>query len=881
MHHLVRSKHKEVVLHSESPLGETILECYNCGCRNIFLLGFIPAKSETVVVLLCRQPCASAPSSKDANWDLSQWLPLIDDKCFLPWLVKQPSEEEQIRSKYITQDQMFKLEEMWRDNPKADLNDLVKQGEDDEPEPVRLRYEDSTQYFNTFAPLIKIESEHDRKLKESQNQENVSIRWDMGLNMKRLAWFTMTKVDVEARVAPGDEVLIKYQKDNRKWSSSGFIVKVPSCFTEEIAVEIVRHDNIPLDVSFGFTVEFVWKFASFDRMLFSLKSFCYGKNSVSPYIFHRILGHEVDSQSLMFPLPKRISAPGMPELNHSQIFAVKSVLQKPLSLIQGPPGTGKTLTSATIVYHLAKRNNGQVLVCAPSNVAVDHLTQKIHEIGLKVVRLAAKSREAIDSSVSFLALHEQIKSGEAYPELQKLHKLRDEQGELSFADEKKFERLKRLAEQEILKFADVVCCTCVGAGDRRLKNLDFKSVLIDEATQATEPEILIPITHGVKQVILVGDHQQLGPVIVNKKAANAGLSQSLFEKLVLTGLRPIRLQVQYRMHPCLSEFPSNMFYEGSLQNGVTVSERLRKHIDFPWPNPETPMFFYSCLGQEEISSSGTSFLNRTEASNCEKIVTKFLRAGIAPQQIGVITPYEGQRAYLMSYMQFNGPLKKEFYNEIEVASVDAFQGREKDYIILSCVRSNEHQGIGFLSNPRRLNVALTRAKYGIVVLGNPKLLSKHPMWHHLLVHYKEKNLLMEGPLTNLTPSMMQFNRPKVASMDRKKDRHSVDAREYSRKNRIDFSSMHSMNSQITADSALSQSSVSYPFSGLFSQEFMSQLSSKSFKTNTDDSHSISLSQADRLSQYAEGSDSFYEEYKSQADNLLLSQDFSYLSKYGL
>ena len=108
--------------------------------------------------------------------------------------------------------------------------------------------------------------------------------------------------------------------------------------------------------------------------------------------------------------------------------------------------------------------------------------------------------------------------------------------------------------------------------------------------------------------------QQLGPVIMNKKAARAGLTQSLFERLVLLGNRPIRLQVQYRMHPCLSEFPSNMFYEGTLQNGVTAPERLRKNVDFPWPAPDTPMFFYQNLGQEEISSSGTSFLNRCVAT---------------------------------------------------------------------------------------------------------------------------------------------------------------------------------------------------------------------------------------------------------------------------
>ena len=266
-----------------------------------------------------------------------------------------------------------------------------------------------------------------------------------------------------------------------------------------------------------------------------------------------------------------------------------------------------------------------------------------------------------------------------------------------------------------------MCCTCVGAGDPRVSQFRFKTVLIDESTQSAEPECLIPIVLGAKQVILVGDHQQLGPVVMNKKAAKAGLSQSLFERLVLLGIRPIRLQVQYRMHPCLSEFPSNFFYEGSLQNGITTAERIRKNIDFPWPVPETPMFFYTTLGQEEMAASGTSYLNRAEAANCEKIVTRLFKAGVKPDQVGVITPYEGQRAYIVTFMNTSGSLRKDLYKEVEVASVDAFQGREKDYIILSCVRS---KGIGFLNDPRRLNVALTRAKYGIIILGNPRILQE-------------------------------------------------------------------------------------------------------------------------------------------------------------
>jgi regulator of nonsense transcripts 1 len=245
-----------------------------------------------------------------------------------------------------------------------------------------------------------------------------------------------------------------------------------------------------------------------------------------------------------------------------------------------------------------------------------------------------------------------------------------------------------------------------------------------------------------------------------KEAAKAGLSQSLFERLVLLGIRPLRLEVQYRMHPALSRFPSDFFYEGSLQNGINLFEREMHDIEFPWPQPSKPMFFYCCQGQEEIAGSGTSYLNRSEAAYVERITTCFLKAGVKPEQIGIITPYEGQRAYLVQYMQYNGSLHAKLYQDIEIASVDAFQGREKDIIIMSCVRSNERQGIGFLNDPRRLNVALTRAKYGIITVGNPKVLSKHTLWNHLLNYYKENGVLVEGPLNNLKPSLIQFNKIK-------------------------------------------------------------------------------------------------------------------------
>ncbi|TAQ90062.1 hypothetical protein B7494_g1619 [Chlorociboria aeruginascens] len=767
VNHLVRARHKEVQLHPLSTLGDTVLECYNCGTKNVFLLGFIPAKSDTVVVLLCRQPCASAPSSKDMSWDISRWQPLIEDRSFLPWLVSVPTDAEQLRGRHLTPPMIAKLEEMWKDNVNATIADLEKAaGIDDEPASVLMKYDDAYQYQNIFGPLVKIEADYDRKLKEAQSEDGLVIRWDYGLNTKHLASFVLPKIELgDVKLAVGDEMRLKYKGELRPvWEGVGYVVKIPNNQSDEVTIELRKvgsDKSVPTDCTHNFSADYVWKATSYDRMQFAMKTFAVDEMSVSGYIFHKLLGHEVAAAPMKLQMPKKFSVPGLPELNSSQISAVKSVLQKPLSLIQGPPGTGKTVTSATVIYHLAKVNGGQVLVCAPSNVAVDQLCERIHRTGLKVVRLTAKSREDVESSVGFLSLHEQVRSNDSNLDLAKLTQLKSELGELSSQDEKKFKTLTRAAEREILSNADVICCTCVGAGDPRLAKMKFRTVLIDESTQSAEPECMIPLVLGCKQVVLVGDHQQLGPVIMNKKAAKAGLAQSLFERLISLQLKPIRLNVQYRMHPCLSEFPSNMFYEGSLQNGVTMQQRLRRDVDFPWPVGDTPMMFWSNLGNEEISASGTSYLNRTEASNVEKIVTRFFKAGVQPADIGVITPYEGQRSYVVSSMQNTGTFKKETYKEIEVASVDAFQGREKDFIVLSCVRSNDHQGIGFLSDPRRLNVALTRAKYGLVILGNPKVLSKHPLWHYLLQHFKERNCLVEGPLSNLQTSLLQFSRPKT------------------------------------------------------------------------------------------------------------------------
>lgn len=161
----------------------------------MFLLGFIPAKADSVVVLLCRQPCASQSNMRDIEWDVSQWQPLIEDRMFLSWLVKVPTEQEQLRVRQVTAAQINKLEDVWKTRPDAPLEEVEKPGVDEEAAPVLLRYTDAYQYQNVFGPLVKLEADYDKQMKDSQAQQGLQVRWDQGLNKKRVAYFMLNQQD--------------------------------------------------------------------------------------------------------------------------------------------------------------------------------------------------------------------------------------------------------------------------------------------------------------------------------------------------------------------------------------------------------------------------------------------------------------------------------------------------------------------------------------------------------------------------------------------------------------------------------------------------------------------------------------------------------------
>ncbi|CAD8124849.1 unnamed protein product [Paramecium sonneborni] len=762
--HLIKNKHSQISLHNRNKVQITTIECYCCEQRNLFTLGQVNVKveGEENILILCRG-CVQLKQSGEISWDSNDYQPLIKDKSIQDWLLGQG---EKINSRMVTLERINQYEDARKKEPQLRIEDLDRKGPNQSLKEVQLRYRDAVHYQQVFSPLVKLEEEQDKQVKEGQVLQSVKVKWDLSLKKKRLAYFLYGgREEFDTNTLLGSEMQLSLKSGNNIWQSKGTVVKVIN--NEEVCLELHQSDPPPNNADEGYTVECIWVSTTFKRMYIGLKTFVNQDSSISNYLYKMILGRidTLPPPTQVESIPQKLSAPNLPDLNVYQADAVKKALKSPLSLIQGPPGTGKTVTSATIVYQLVKamekqKQRGQILVCAPSNIVVDQLAEKINKTGVKVVRLCSKTRESVSTNIEFLTLHNQVRSLDIpqYHSLQAFYELLDQQGELDQKDEQVFIRMRDEAEKEIIEQADIICTTCIGSADKRLKDMRFLYVLIDEATQAIEPECLLPMLKGAKHVILVGDHRQLGPVVQSREAASVGLDRSLFERLVQLGIRPVRLQVQYRMHPELTVFPSNTFYEGTLQNGVTISDRTHSG-SFPWPNKQKPMIFINVSGLEQLSASGTSYLNTQEAVAVEQAVYYLYQNTVKLNKIGIITPYKGQRTYIISYLQKNGQLPYNQYRDIEVASVDGFQGREKDFIIISCVRSNDTQGIGFLTNPRRLNVTITRARFGLIIIGNARVLCKDNLWNNMLNHFKDQDLLMEGSLPNLKPCHMKFRPP--------------------------------------------------------------------------------------------------------------------------
>lgn len=428
------------------------------------------------------------------------------------------------------------------------------------------------------------------------------------------------------------------------------------------------------------------------------------------------------------------------------MFCIESCV----SHLSRPPGTGKTKTLARILASLVHLGRTPILASAYTHIATDNILYELGRLHIPALRIGKPAnihRDLWECSLDSL-LERDTRVVEKRDNFKKaVEKLaQPKRGKaigLAHRDYSKslgqLKQMEMTVTKEILDKYPIVLSTCVGAGEEVLKNISFQVVAIDEATQSHEPGVLIPITKGCEQLILAGDHYQLPPTILNPEAAENGLCMSLFERLVRCGVEPYLLRTQYRMHPFIAEFPCQYFYHGLLESAPSTKERWIPNL---FPNPQKPIAFIPVKGEEVVTEHTTSYCNPQESNVVIETVLRIIEnVRMAKNRnnntnidtiptMGVITPYAGQVRDILDTMERRVPV--EWLPLIQVKTVDGFQGREKDIIIISTVRSNASQALGFLHDWRRLNVSLTRSRSGLIVIGNANTLRINGHWKRWL-----------------------------------------------------------------------------------------------------------------------------------------------------
>jgi predicted DNA helicase len=422
-----------------------------------------------------------------------------------------------------------------------------------------------------------------------------------------------------------------------------------------------------------------------------------------------------------------------------------------VAVLHGPPGTGKTTTVVELVRR-AVRLGQRVLVTAPSNLAVDNVLERLLAHGENAVRLGHPARvlpglreHTLDLLVeshpdarqarklvkeAFALFRQAGKWTRAKPEPGARQQMRQEARGM-LADARK---LESLAVERILDGSPILCATTTGLDGELIGGRRFDLLVIDEACQSTEPGCWIPLVRA-ERVVLAGDHCQLPPTVLSVDAARQGFGVSLLERLVgLYGERITRrLDVQYRMHEKIMDFSSGEFYEGTLKADESVKAHLLCELPGVATTPltEAPVTFIDTAGagyEEELEPDGESRLNPQEADLAARKVRALLEAGVKPEDIAVIAPYAAQVRRLRSLLAG--------VEGLEIDSVDGFQGREKEAVVLSLVRSNTEGEVGFLADVRRTNVALTRARRGLVVIGDSATLSVLPFYRRMCEYFE-------------------------------------------------------------------------------------------------------------------------------------------------
>ncbi len=427
-----------------------------------------------------------------------------------------------------------------------------------------------------------------------------------------------------------------------------------------------------------------------------------------------------------------------PWLNATQERAVNEVLRaKDVAVVHGPPGTGKTTTLVEAIHETLRREP-QVLVCAQSNMAVDWISERLVDRGINVLRIGNPVR--VDDKMLSFTYERRFEGHPDYPQLWAIRKaIRELRSRKARRDERyhqKLDSLKgRAAELEIRINAElfgearVIASTLVGSANRLLDGMKFTTLFIDEAAQALEAACWIPIRKA-SRVVLAGDHCQLPPTIKNIVALKGGLGKTLMERIVEQKPEVVTLlRMQYRMNEEIMRFSSDWFYDGKMECAPDV--RYRGILDF-----DVPIVWRDADSQEAFVETTFGRINKEEAeltlTTLEEYFTKIGKQRILEERIdvGIISPYRAQVQYLRSLIKKRAFFKP-YRQIISVNTVDGFQGQERDIIVISLVRSNDEGQIGFLRDLRRMNVAITRARMKLIILGHPQTLCQHPFYRKL------------------------------------------------------------------------------------------------------------------------------------------------------
>ena len=438
----------------------------------------------------------------------------------------------------------------------------------------------------------------------------------------------------------------------------------------------------------------------------------------------------------------------IPSLNAIQNKAFAQILRtKDVAFVHGPPGTGKTTTLTKCIKEVAKVER-QVLVCAPSNAAVDLLVEKLANEGLNVLRLGHPARltpEVVENSLDvriskhpdFGRLKDMRQESEEYRKLagkykRKFGSLEKKQRDLLYKEAKILKadsrHLEKYISGNLVDQAEVIACTLTGAANSLINDRLFKTVFIDESSQAMEAAAWIPIIRA-QRVIMSGDHHQLPPTIKSFEAAKEGLEHTLFAKGQESQPNAVViLETQYRMHPAIMGFSSKKFYNDKLHADKSILERPQLF--------EEPLAFVDTAGAgytEKIKEETLSTYNSEEA---ELLVSLLSQEKLEELSVGIIAPYRAQTEILRKLVNESAALVPHRL-DITINSVDAFQGQERDVIYISLVRSNDDGIIGFLKEYRRLNVAMTRAKYRLVIIGDSSTLGNDPFFGEMLDYVQQ------------------------------------------------------------------------------------------------------------------------------------------------